>query len=130
METMDEEVHQPRATIHRYMAAELEKAASVITPPGGLGCHINVMEFLDHIPQAQYPAGALAAALYIAGVRGMERGTMSEQREPDGGELMANMKLLRLAMPTRIYLVTSAIRHRPHCLVHTATANSSAACAL
>ena len=39
------------------------------------------MEFVDHIPQDEYPAGALAAAIYIvSGVRGMERGTMSEDR--------------------------------------------------
>lgn len=38
----------------------------------------------------QYPAGALAAALYITGgIRGMERGTLSEQREPDGSEVGA-----------------------------------------
>lgn len=79
----------------------------MITPAGGLGCHINVMEFLDHVPQAQYPAGALAAALYIAGgVRGMERGTLSEQREADGSEIMANMELLRLAMPRRVFTLS------------------------
>lgn len=45
------------------------------------------MRFVDHIPQEQYPAGALAAAIYIAGgIRGVERGTLSEQREPDGRE--------------------------------------------
>ena len=90
------------------MLEELQKAGvPVITPAGGLGCHINVMEFLDHVPQAQYPAGALAAALYIAGgVRGMERGTLSEQREPDGSEIMANMELLRLAMPRRVFTLS------------------------
>ena len=29
----------------------------------------------------------------------MERGTMSEQREPDGTERYAELELLRLAMP-------------------------------
>ena len=91
-----------------YMVDELQKAGvPVITPAGGLGCHINVMEFLDHIPQQDYPAGAMAAALYIAsGVRGMERGTMSEQRDPDGTEPMANMELLRLAMPRRVFTLS------------------------
>ena len=107
-ETMDEEVISQGPQFIAYMVSELQKAGiPVITPPGGLGCHINVMEFLDHIPQAQYPAGALAAALYIAGgVRGMERGTMSEQREPDGSEIMANMELLRLAMPRRVFTLS------------------------
>ena len=65
------------------------------------------MEFLDHIPQNQYPAGALATALYIAsGVRGMERGTMSEQRNPDGSEEISNMELLRLAVPRRVFTLS------------------------
>ncbi|HEX3033065.1 MAG TPA: tryptophanase, partial [Bacillota bacterium] len=58
-------------------------------------------------PQQQYPAGALAAAVYlISGVRGMERGTMSEQRDPDGVEPMSNMELLRLAMPRRVFTLS------------------------
>lgn len=107
-EAMDEEVISQGPQFIAYMVQELKKAGvPVITPAGGLGCHINVMEFLDHVPQAQYPAGALAAALYIAsGVRGMERGTMSEQREPDGSEIMANMELLRLAMPRRVFTLS------------------------
>lgn len=68
---------------------------------------IFAMEFVEHIPQEQYPAGALAAALYIvSGVRGMERGTMSEQRDPDGGEVLANMELVRLAMPRRVFTLS------------------------
>ena len=107
-EAMDEEVISQGPQFIAYMVDELQKAGvPVITPAGGLGCHINVMEFLDHVPQAQYPAGALAAALYIAGgVRGMERGTLSEQREPDGSEIMANMELLRLAMPRRVFTLS------------------------
>ena len=72
-ETMDEDVISQGPQFIAYMVDELQKAGvPVITPAGGLGCHINVMEFLDHIPQQDYPAGAMAAALYIAsGVRGM-----------------------------------------------------------
>ena len=36
----------------------------------------------------------------------MERGTLSEQREPDGSEIMANMELLRLAMPRRVFTLS------------------------
>ena len=107
-ETMDEEVINQGPQFIGFMVDELVKRGiPVITPAGGLGCHINVMEFLDHVPQSQYPAGALAAALYIAGgVRGMERGTLSEQREPDGREVLANMELLRLAMPRRVFTLS------------------------
>ena len=85
-ETMDENMVNQGPQFIAYMAEELmKKGVPVVTPPGGLGCHINAMEFVDHIPQPEYPAGALAAALYlVSGVRGMERGTMSEQRDGDG----------------------------------------------
>ena len=46
-------------------------------------------------------------AMYIAGgIRGMERGTLSEQRNPDGSELFANMELLRLALPRRVFTLS------------------------
>lgn len=107
-ETMDEDMISQGPQFIAYMVDELQKhGVPVITPAGGLGCHIDVMRFLDHIPQSQYPAGAIASALYIvSGVRGMERGTLSEQRDPDGTEPMANMELLRLAMPRRVYTLS------------------------
>jgi len=107
-ETMDEDMINQGPIFIAYMVDELERRGiPVITPPGGLGCHLNALQFLDHLPQSQYPAGALAAALYIAsGVRGMERGTLSEQREPDGSEVFANMELLRLALPRRVFTLS------------------------
>jgi tryptophanase len=36
----------------------------------------------------------------------MERGTMSEQRNPDGSEVFSNMELLRLAMPRRVFTLS------------------------
>ena len=85
----------------------MAKGIPVVTPPGGLGCHVDARRFLEHIPSAEYPAGALAAAFYLAsGVRGMERGTLSEQRNPDGSETPANMELLRLAFPKRVFTLS------------------------
>lgn len=107
-ETMDEDVISQGPKFIAYMAEELMKnGVPVVTPPGGLGCHLNAMEFLPHLAQTEYPAGALAAAVYIAsGVRGMERGTMSEQRNPDGSEPLAEVELLRLAMPRRVFTLS------------------------
>ncbi|MEA4883566.1 MAG: tryptophanase [Clostridia bacterium] len=107
-ETMDEDVISQGPQFIQFMTDELVKAGvPVVTPAGGLGCHLNAMEFLPHVPQHQYPAGALAAALYIAsGVRGMERGTMSEAREPDGSEVFSKMELLRLALPRRVFTLS------------------------
>ncbi len=107
-ETMDEDMISQGPQFIAYMVDELVKrGVPVITPAGGLGCHIDVMRFLPHVPQAQYPAGALASALYIvSGVRGMERGSLSEQRNPDGTEVYSNMELLRLAMPRRVFTLS------------------------
>ena len=110
-ETMDENMINQGPQFIAYMTEELlKKGVPVVTPAGGLGCHINAMEFVDHIPQTEYPAGALAAALYLAGgVRGMERGTMSEQRDLDGNETLSHMELVRLAMPRVYNTITSEI---------------------
>jgi len=107
-ETMDMDMISHGPQFIAYMAEELQNnGVPVVTPPGGLGCHIDAMQFVDHIPQTQYPAGALAAALYIAsGIRGMERGTISEQRKPDGTEPLADMELLRLALPRRVFTLS------------------------
>jgi tryptophanase len=107
-ETMDEEMINQGPMFIGFMVEQLqERGVPVITPAGGLGCHIDAKRFVDHIPQSQYPAGALASALYIAsGIRGMERGTLSEQREPDGSEIYANMELVRLAMPRRVFTLS------------------------
>jgi tryptophanase len=107
-ETMDEDMINQGPQFIEHMVGELvSRGVPVVTPAGGLGCHIDAMRFLDHVPQTEYPAGALGTALYIAGgVRGMERGTLSEQRDPDGNETLANMELLRLAMPRRVFTLS------------------------
>lgn len=107
-ETMDEDMINQGPKFIEFMVEELQKkGVPVVTPAGGLGCHLNAREFLEHVPQSQYPAGALASALYIAsGVRGMERGTLSEQRDEDGNETFSNMELLRLALPRRVFTLS------------------------
>jgi len=107
-ETMDYNMINQGPKFIEYMVGELTKSGvPVITPAGGLGCHINAMKFVDHIPQSEYPAGALGAALFIvSGVRGMERGTLSEERNKDGSEHYSNMELLRLALPRRVFTLS------------------------
>lgn len=107
-ETMDEDIISQGPQFIEYMVRELSKnGIPVVTPAGGLGCHLDAMRFLDHVPQTQYPSGALAASLYIAsGVRGMERGTMSESRDENGNDILSHMELLRLAMPRRVFTLS------------------------
>ena len=53
------------------------------------------------------PAGALAAAFFIAsGVRGMERGTLSSVRDENGKDILADVELLRLAFPRRVFTLS------------------------
>jgi len=91
-----------------YLAKELDDyGVPVVLPAGGLGCHLNAGAFVPDMPHNQYPAGAVAAALYIvSGIRGMERGTLSEQRNPDGSEPYAELELMRLAVPRRVYTIS------------------------
>jgi tryptophanase len=107
-ETMDEDMINQGPQFISYLVKTLDEAGvPMVTPPGGLGAHVDASRFLDHVPQTQYPSAALASAVYLAsGVRGMERGTMSEQREPDGTEPLADMELVRLAVPRRVFTLS------------------------
>jgi tryptophanase len=65
------------------------------------------MRFAPHVPQVQYPSASLAAAIYlISGVRGMERGALSEARNPDGSEQLSSMELVRLAVSKRVFFLS------------------------
>ena len=90
--------------IEFFVNAMTARGIPAVTPPGGLAGHVDAMKFLPHVSQAQYPAGALAAALYIvSGARGMERGTISMDRDEKGRDVYADMELCRLAVPRRVY---------------------------
>ena len=79
----------------------------IVTPPGGLGLHLIAREFVGHIPGEEYQAASLVSAIYIiSGIRGMERGTLSEERNPDGSEHIAACELVRLAMPRRVFTLS------------------------
>jgi tryptophanase len=85
----------------------LKLGVPVVTPSGGLGLHLDAKRFIKHVPQNEYQAASLTSAIYvISGVRGMERGTMAESRNPDGSEHFANMELVRLAVPRRVFTMS------------------------
>lgn len=107
-ETLDEDIISQGPQFIAFMTEKLiERGVPVITPAGGLGCHLDAMAFLPHVQQEKYPAGALASAIFlVSGIRGMERGTLSEQRNPDGTEPLANMELVRLALPRRVFTMS------------------------
>ncbi len=93
--------------IEYFVGRLLENGVPAVTPPGGLACHVDARRFLPHLLQSQYPAGALAAAIYLAsGVRSMERGTISMDRDAEGREVYADLELARLAVPRRVYTLS------------------------
>lgn len=107
-EMTDINVAGSAAEFVRYFAERLiEQNVPVVTPPGGLACHVDARLFLPSLPQSRYPAGALAAAIYLAsGVRSMERGTVSMDRDREGREMFADLELARLAVPRRVYTMS------------------------
>lgn len=107
-ESLDMEYINQGPEFINYLAKELhDYGVPVVLPAGGLGCHLNAGAFVPELPHNEYPAAAVAAALYIAGgIRGMERGTLSEQRNPDGSEPFSELELMRLAVPRRVYTLS------------------------
>jgi tyrosine phenol-lyase len=111
METCDDTVISQSPLFIKYAVDNLDAAGiPVITPAGALGCHIDAKGFLPHVPQQDYPAGALASALYIvSGCRGMERGTISSIRDENGDDILADVELLRLAFPRRVFTLSQTM---------------------
>jgi tyrosine phenol-lyase len=83
----------------------VDAGVPIIQPIGGHGVFLNAGQILSHLPQDEFPAQALAAAIYVdSGVRGMERGNVSAGRDPDTGENRhPNLELVRLTIPRRVY---------------------------
>ena len=105
-EALDEEYLRYRVRSTAYLAELAEAAgAPTVRPPGGHAVYLDAAGLLPHIPPSQYPAQALACALYLeGGVRGVEIGSvMFGKPGPDGTEAPAPMELVRLAVPRRTY---------------------------
>ena len=90
----------------QYLGTQLLKAhVPIVEPVGGHGVFLDATSIVDHIPQDQFPAQALTAAIYQHfGVRGMERGVVSAGRDPEtGAHHYPKLELVRFAIPRRVY---------------------------
>ena len=104
-EALDEDYLRYRIRSVAYLGdIMIENEVPMMRPPGGHAIYLDAKAMLPHIPPAQYPAWALANALYLAGgIRGVEIGSIMFGHHPDGSETPAGMELVRLAFPRRTY---------------------------
>ena len=101
-ESLDERIVRHYIGQSAFLGSLLEEAGIPITVPvGAHAVFLDAKRFLPHLPQDEFPAQALAAALYLAGgVRSMERGIVSGQH---GDEPYEGLELVRLTLPRRVY---------------------------
>ncbi len=106
-EVLDEEYLRFRVSQVRYLGEMLDKAGvPILKPIGGHAVYLNAKEFLPHVPQDEFPAQALTAALYREyGIRGVEIGTvMFGKKDPSSGQIIhPELEMVRLAIPRRVY---------------------------
>lgn len=106
-EGTDEEYLNYREAHTRYLGEVLKAAGlPVYMPTGGHAVYVDAGKALPWIPKSEFPAVALANALYIeGGIRTVEIGSlMFEHVDPETGEkVYAPLELVRFAIPRRVY---------------------------
>jgi tyrosine phenol-lyase len=105
-EVLDEHYLAYRLLSTRYVVERLVDAGiPVVSPAGGHAVYLDARRFLPHIEALEYPGQALSVELYIeAGIRAVEIGTVMFGFDPHTGEEKpAQLDLLRLAIPRRVY---------------------------
>ena len=105
-ESVDHDHIRARVGQVQYLGEKLiEAGIPIVHPIGGHAVFLNARMILDHIPQEQFPAQALASALFVeSGVRSMERGAVSAGRDKNTGKnLLPKLELVRLTIPRRVY---------------------------
>jgi tyrosine phenol-lyase len=89
-----------------YLGSRLIAAGvPIVRPIGGHAVFLDAKTVLPHLSRAEFPAQALAAALYAeSGVRAMERGAVSAGRDAvTGANRFPALELVRLTIPRRVY---------------------------
>lgn len=105
-EVMDENYLHYRIRSIEYLTNKLIAAeVPVMQPAGGHAVYLDAKTFLSHIPVDQYPGQALVGALYEeGGIRSVEIGSLMFGKYDEKGQLIpAQMELVRLAIPRRVY---------------------------
>ena len=106
MEALDRDYQEYRHATVLYIAKAFDKKGiPYVRPAGGHAIFIDAKAFLPHIRPLQYPGVGLVNTLYIeGGIRGVELGSvMFGGIDDKGNETAANLELVRLAFPRRVY---------------------------
>jgi tryptophanase len=106
-----EEVFEPDYLDYRikstaYLCEHLHAAGvPVMRPAGGHAVYIDARRFYPHIPVEEFPGQALVCELYLkGGIRTCEIGSVMFGKYDEHGALIpAQMELVRLAIPRRVY---------------------------
>ena len=105
-EILDEHYLQYRIRSTGYLGDKLTNAGvPIIQPPGGHAIYVDAKALLPHIPVEQYPGQAFVCELYTSGgIRAVEIGSvMFGKYDKQGNLIPAEMELVRLAIPRRVY---------------------------
>ncbi len=100
-EILDEAYLDYRIRSTAYLGEKLvEQGVPILEPPGGHAIYLDAKRFCPHIEPLQFPAQAIAVGLYrMAGIRTVEIGSVMFGQ----GDTPADMELVRLAIPRRVY---------------------------
>jgi tryptophanase len=104
-EALDPDYLRYRIRMVEYMAEKMAAAGiPTVRPAGGHALYLDAKQWLSHIPPTEYPGWALSLALYLeGGIRACEIGSVMFGQQPDGSERTADLELVRLAFPRRVY---------------------------
>ena len=106
IEALDRDYQEYRHATVLYIAKAFDKKGiPYVRPAGGHAIFIDAKTFLPHIQPLHYPGVGLVNTLYIeGGIRGVELGSvMFGSIDDKGNETAANLELVRLAFPRRVY---------------------------
>ena len=105
-EVFDPDYLQYRIRSTEYLGNKLhELGIPLMLPIGGHAVYVDAKEMYPHIPVDQYPGQTLATELYkVGGIRCVEIGSVMFGKYDAQGKLIpAEMELVRLAIPRRVY---------------------------
>ena len=105
-EVFDKDYLHYRIKSTTYLGEKLlELGIPIIQPVGGHAVYIDAKELYSHIPVHEYPGQSLVCDIYLkGGIRCVEIGSVMFGKYDESGNLIpANMELVRLAIPRRVY---------------------------